>query len=312
MLLDWQLHMTTLQMSGVMVVALVSYRWSLMGASVAFVHTVKTLGPVFTILFARLLLGERLPFVRYAAVAPIVLGVALTSITEAESTLVGFVAAGISTSASALQAVSTKRLLRECLVAKADLFAMAALQAFFLLLPLALALDAWRLPVLEQPALLRVTRWLLLNGLCSYVNQYVALSVLDAMNTPLSYALANVMKRATVITMAMAYAARPVTPLHLCGVALSLTGALGYHQVGLLYARDHATLPSRYELVPLQAKAAEPENSTDSTDSSEASSSPMLSADGTSLDIEAHGDALGGAADGGAWAGKPPPFTRCI
>ena len=301
LLTDWQMHAATLQMSGVMVVALVSYRWSLMGASVAFVHTVKTLGPVFTIIFARALLGERLPLVRYLAVMPIVLGVALTSITEAECTLVGLVAAGISTSASALQAVAAKRLLRERQVgSKAELFAMAALQAFFLLLPLALALDAWRLPALfatlERPAWLRIAKWLFLNGLCSFVNQYVALSVLDAMSSPLSYALAQVMKRATVITVAMAYAARPVTPLHVCGVALSLVGALGYQQVGLLFPPEpSAEEPARYELVSLMSPASkataalEAENSTDSTSSSEAGTeagSPVLSAEvGSLLDI---------------------------
>ena len=75
---------------------------------------------------------------------------------------------------------------------------------------------------------MRLIKWLLINGGCSYVNQYSGLSVLDAMSSPLSHALANVMKRATVITAAMVYQAKPVTPLHVCGVALSVFGAVGY------------------------------------------------------------------------------------
>ena len=50
------------------------------------------------------------------------------------------------------------------------------------------------------------------------------------MASPLSYALANVMKRVVVITMAFIYAQRPVTPLHLCGVAMSVFGTLVYRQ----------------------------------------------------------------------------------
>ena len=75
-----------------MVTALISYRWSLLTVSVKFTHTIKTLGPVFTIALSRLLLLERFAAARYAAVAPVVLGVALTSITEADFALLGFLA----------------------------------------------------------------------------------------------------------------------------------------------------------------------------------------------------------------------------
>ena len=51
------------------------------------------------------------------------------------------------------------------------------------------------------------------------------------MTSPLSHALANVMKRVTVITVAMVYTARPVTALHLCGISLSVFGALFYQQL---------------------------------------------------------------------------------
>ena len=81
---------------------------------------------------------------------------------------------------------------------------MAALHAFLMLLPLCLFADAWRIrrrpPTGDGGA--RLVRWLLLNGACSFVNQYSGLSVLDAMSSPLSHAIANVMKRATVITAA--------------------------------------------------------------------------------------------------------------
>lgn len=56
---------------------------------------------------------ERLTARQYASVAPVVLGIAITTITEAEFMLVGFVAAMISTAAQALQTVVSKHVLRE-------------------------------------------------------------------------------------------------------------------------------------------------------------------------------------------------------
>lgn len=120
MLRDGPLHLLTLPIATVMVIALAAYRWALMMSSVSFVHTVKTLGPLFTILFSRLLLDERLAATRYLSVTPVVLGVALTSITEAEFTMAGFLAILLSTAGQALQSVAAKRLLREREVGKGE------------------------------------------------------------------------------------------------------------------------------------------------------------------------------------------------
>ncbi|KAL1528563.1 hypothetical protein AB1Y20_009906 [Prymnesium parvum] len=111
---DWRLHLRTFAPVAIpLVVALISYRWALMATTVAFTSTVKTLGPVFTVVFARLMLQERLSARQYSSVVPVVLGVAITTITEAEFIFVGFVAAIISTAAQALQTVVSKHVLRE-------------------------------------------------------------------------------------------------------------------------------------------------------------------------------------------------------
>ena len=102
--------------------------------------------------------------------------------------------------------------------------------------------EAWR----------RTAQLLLVNGLASFANQYTGLTVLHAMASPLSHALANVMKRAAVISMAFVYAQRPVTPLHLFGVALSVFGTLLYQQLDSWYPSTEAG----YELVPLSEKNA--------------------------------------------------------
>ena len=107
----------------------------------------------------------------------------------------------------ALQTVVSKHALRSGEVSKSELFCFAAVYACVLLLPLALAIESWRIE-LTNTRLRSVVGGLTLNGLCSFVNQYTGLTVLDAMSTPLSHALANVMKRAVVITAALIYASR--------------------------------------------------------------------------------------------------------
>lgn len=271
LLRDWRRHCTLVgPAAATLVVALVSYRWSLMSVSVMFTHTVKTLGPVFTIGFSRLLLGERLPTGRYLAVLPIILGVAITTATEAEFFLVGFFAATTSTASSALQSVLAKRILRERELAKGEFFSLVCFFSCAALLPLFLVIDAWRLHPMGWAAgaagsddWLRTARWLLFNAGCSFVNQYAGLSVLDALSSPLSHALANVMKRAAVISIAMFWASRPVTPLHLVGVSVSLGGALAYQRLDrccpeacLAGGTEHGdAADAGYARVPLQIGA---------------------------------------------------------
>ena len=60
----------------------------MLSVSVSFTHTIKTLGPMFTIFFSRLLLAERMPISRLLSVLPVVLGVAITTSTEVEFALV--------------------------------------------------------------------------------------------------------------------------------------------------------------------------------------------------------------------------------
>ncbi|EOD09558.1 hypothetical protein EMIHUDRAFT_461783 [Emiliania huxleyi CCMP1516] len=242
-----------------MVISLVAYRWSLMHASVSFTCIVKTLAPLFTILFSFAVEGQPTTAARCASVVPVVLGVALTSATEVEFSSVGALAALVATASQALQMVLAKRLLSRGVWSKPELFYRIALSGFCLLLGLSLLVEAQPIrDELRAPAALsdgasrrgvwRPAGWVLVNGICYFVNQlrararsvpgkeagteptsdgrYTGLSVLDAMDTPLSHALANVLKRAVV-----------ATPLHVFGAALSIFGALAYQQVVSLGGR---------------------------------------------------------------------------
>mmetsp|Transcript_29094 Transcript_29094/g.61128 ORF Transcript_29094/g.61128 Transcript_29094/m.61128 type:complete len:412 (-) Transcript_29094:286-1521(-) len=227
-----------------MVGALVSYRFSLLTVSVSLTHTIKTLGPLFTMFFSFLLLGERTTLVRAGSVLPVVCGVAITTVTEVEFAAIGLVASLVSTAAQAMQMVLVKRVLaiKELDISKSELFYKIALYSLLLLLPLFLVHDAWPLYRSGWRGAGAAAHWLLINGLVSFGNQFCTVSVLDAMESPLSHALANVMKRAAIITLAMASTGRAVSALQLCGVALSVFGTLAYQQAA-------NCMPSRVQLV---------------------------------------------------------------
>ena len=71
-------------------------------------------------------------------------------------------------------------------VSKSELFCLAAVYAFVLLLPLCLLIEAWRIKPLPHASSIAVIKWLALNGIVSFLNQYAGLSVLDVMSSPLS------------------------------------------------------------------------------------------------------------------------------
>lgn len=220
-----------------MVLSLVAYRWSLLSASVSFTCIIKTLAPVFTMIFSYIIVNEPTTWSRCASVIPVVIGVALTSATEVEFSLPGTMAALIATASQALQMVLAKRLLSAGGWTKGALFYAVAVSGFVTLLSMVLLFETRDLyACYASPASpgsgsrSSAVGWTLLNGLCSFCNQYAGLSVLDRFSTPLSHALANVLKRAVVVMLAMAHAQMPVTPLHLCGAALSIFGALAYQQ----------------------------------------------------------------------------------
>jgi drug/metabolite transporter (DMT)-like permease len=220
-----------------MVLSLVAYRWSLLSASVSFTCIIKTLAPVFTMIFSYIIVNEPTTWTRCASVIPVVVGVALTSATEVEFSLPGTMAALIATASQALQMVLAKRLLSAGGWTKAELFYAVAVSGFATLLLMVILFESRDLYVCyaspatpESGSRSAAVGWTLVNGLCSFCNQYAGLSVLDRFSTPLSHALANVLKRAVVVMLAMAHAQMPVTPLHMCGAVLSIFGALAYQQ----------------------------------------------------------------------------------
>merc|ERR1719410_1703860 len=105
---------------------------------VSLAHTVKSAGPVFSVLTTNIWMQQLVPYTEILTLFPIVVGVTLSSVTEINFNFLGFVAAFSATLLGVLQSTSGKIVMTR--VKNCDpiqLHFYAAVTACWLLLPLA-------------------------------------------------------------------------------------------------------------------------------------------------------------------------------
>jgi solute carrier family 35 protein E1 len=239
-----------------LVIGLVSYRASLLYNAVSFAQVVKSLQPLFAAAMCVVFLGERISPTRLAALVLLVAGVALASVTEVDFRFAGFFLALASALAQAVQAALSKACLvdqmaRGKLSPKAssptmsefELFALAAIYAMVMLLPLWAFLD---LPSSPLPG--RSTLWLMLvNGACNFVTQLLSFALLCLLSSPVSAAVVSAVKRVIVVAAAAVWFGHTMTGLHALGIAAAVAG-VGLYQ---LAPKDAAPPRVGEQLAPL-------------------------------------------------------------
>lgn len=222
-----------------LVIGLVTYRASLLYNAVSFAQVVKSLQPLFAAAMCVVFLGERISSTRLAALFLLVGGVALASVTEVDFRFAGFFLALASALAQAVQAALSKACLvdqaaRAKLSPKAasptmsefELFALAAIYAMGMLLPLWVILD---LPSSPLPG--RSTLWLMLvNGACNFVTQLLSFALLCLLSSPVSAAVVSAVKRVIVVAAAAVWFGHTMTALHALGIAAAVAG-VGLYQL---------------------------------------------------------------------------------
>ncbi|KAL7056068.1 hypothetical protein AAHC03_021127 [Spirometra sp. Aus1] len=188
--------------------------------SAAYAHVVKSLMPVFVVLFS-LLLGQRFPLKTYGALTMIITGVAITSRGEASFNGLGLAAALGST------------------IAELHEFQMLTLisgLSLILLLPVWLVVDFRQilLPTGDSPtnaaAPNKVLCLLLADGFSRYLQNSLGVLLLARLS-PVGYSVGNVMKRLFTILSSLLFFATPVTLLHIVGIGTAMLGLLAYNLI---------------------------------------------------------------------------------
>lgn len=214
--------------------ASVSSHISIWKVSVSYAHTVKATLPLFTVVLSRILLGVKQSVRIYLSLLPIIGGVIIATVTELSFDIVGLLSALLSTMGFSLMTIYSKKCLKDTGVHHIRLLVMLAQWAALCFFPVWFLYDLRRIitnidTVTVNIKLTTVIALLLLDGLFNTLQNLIAFTIL-ALVTPLSYAVANAMKRIVIITASIIMLQNPVTPINCLGMLIAILGVFFYNK----------------------------------------------------------------------------------
>jgi drug/metabolite transporter (DMT)-like permease len=212
---------------------------------VSLMHTVKAIGPLFTVALSRLFLGARVSPRVLLSLVPICGGILLACASDVEFRLGGAVAAVFSVLALAFQAILSKGIFVHSDLTEFSLLFYSSLTSAVLLAPLwfmteghalwsAAAAAAATAPTAAAVAASAgltppVLGNLLAAGVAQYLHGIFAYMVV-AEASALTYSIASVVKRVVVIGVSVVWLGNRVSPLGLLGAAITFAGVLYYNE----------------------------------------------------------------------------------
>ncbi|XP_076060763.1 solute carrier family 35 member E2A-like isoform X2 [Oratosquilla oratoria] len=204
--------------------------------AVSFAETVKSSAPIFTVLIAHLIMGEKTGLFVSLSLIPVMGGLALCSSNELSFSFMGFLCAMATNLCECVQSVVSKALLSD----KAYLYNPAELQFYPNLAAVFLQLPTWFFFVnfdkLHNKLDSNLVIAIILDGI-SFHGQTITAYVLMSYVNPVTYSVANTTKRAFLIWLSVLLFGNPVTLLSAVGTAIVIGGVLLYNKAREVDAR---------------------------------------------------------------------------
>jgi len=235
---------------------------SIWKVSISYAHTVKATMPIFTVILTRIMFREKHSKLVYLSLLPIIIGVAVATVTELNFELSGMASAFIGTAIFALQNVFSKSALRELKLNPLQLLSRMAQIALTICIPLWVLVD---MPVMQHDINLTtgtekmgLLGKLVLVGCINFMQNIMAFSVLHLLS-PLSYSVTNATKRILVISISIITMKNPVTIVNFMGMMTAVSGVFLYSRAKALQnERSKKILPTtntdvedfKYSLLP--------------------------------------------------------------
>ncbi|XP_043237064.1 solute carrier family 35 member E1 homolog [Amphibalanus amphitrite] len=219
----------------------------------SYAHTVKATMPIFTVIFGRVLLGERQTFSVYCSLIPIVVGVGIATITELSFDIIGLLSALTSIAVYSVMQLFSKKTMKDTGIHHLRLLLVLGRLAFFMFLPFWVMFDLRKLMVADDlvrgDSVFFTLMLLATDGFLNWMQNLVAFTVLHLV-TPLTYAVCNATKRVSVISASLLFMRNPVTVTNVVGMLLAIAGVFMYNK-----AKYEANLRRRQEaILPMVTK----------------------------------------------------------
>ena len=209
--------------------------------AVSFVETIKASAPLFTVLFARVMLGEITPTPVVLSLFPVMLGLVMCSATEMSFNMIGFVAALSNNCVDCVQNVFSKRLLNTSL-SPVELQFYTSVAALAMQLPVMLFTAQSEL---SHFSTLDNKTWALLlaDGVCFHMQSVTAYFTMSLIS-PVSQSVANTVKRSLLIVISIWYFGNSISVWSGFGM-LSVCGGVALYNAARMHFMNSETTKNR-------------------------------------------------------------------
>ena len=206
---------------------------SLQHVAASFTEAIKASAPLFTVLFAWLILGEKTPNIVIGSLVPIMFGLLITSGTELSFDLVGFLAAVSTNMIDCIQNVFSKRLMERLTPVQLQFY--TSVSAIVLQLPIMWynnqeSIMMYFMSEERENVPISVTLWLIVACVFYHLQSVSAYYCVDSVS-PVTMSVSNTLKRGLLIMASIAYFGNRVGVSTAVGMVMIIVGVAIYNRV---------------------------------------------------------------------------------
>lgn len=204
---------------------------SFAAVAVSFTHTVKALEPFFNAAASQFILGQSIPITLWLSLAPVVLGVAMASLTELSFNWLGFISAMISNISFTYRSIYSKKAMTD--MDSTNVYAYITIIALFVCIPPAIILEGPQLiksgfgDAIAKVGLTKFISDLFWVGMFYHLYNQIATNTLERV-APLTHAVGNVLKRVFVIGFSIIIFGNRISTQTAIGTSIAIAGVAIY------------------------------------------------------------------------------------
>ncbi|KAL0692929.1 hypothetical protein Bca4012_060109 [Brassica carinata] len=204
---------------------------SFAAVAVSFTHTIKALEPFFNASASQFLLGQSIPITLWLSLAPVVLGVAMASLTELSFNWLGFISAMISNISFTYRSIFSKKAMTD--MDSTNVYAYISIIALIVCIPPAIIVEGPQLlkhgfsDAIAKVGMTKFISDLFWVGMFYHLYNQLATNTLERV-APLTHAVGNVLKRVFVIGFSIVIFGNKISTQTGIGTGIAIAGVAMY------------------------------------------------------------------------------------